>query len=574
MPSHNEERTIIIRRGAPGIFPPGTVLGHTYVVEALLARGSTGEVYRAKHMELGTVHAVKVIPPGLANDAKALQLLVEEARKLGRVRNDVIVNYEGLFRGEGELRYLVMEFIEGESLTKILARRRLEPEEVVRLRNRLAQGLVAVHDRGIIHRDLSPDNIILQEGDVDRAKLIDFGIAKSANRGDATVIGSAFAGKFSYTSPEQIGLFGGQVDARSDIYSLGLVLAAAAIGFGKTLDMGASPATIIAARQRLPDLSMVPASLRPVIEPMLQPRPEDRPSSMRELLEATAKAAPPPARIRAPAVPRAPRNWLRPLLIAASAIIIVGAAIAAAMLRISTSPGPPIEELRRQLAAATAGYQCAALDVAVSPDREARVSGHLATSEEIDRLRRDVRAIGGTGPVSFDVGLLAWPYCEISAMLAALMDRPAREAPTLALAAKDAHIGERLIVEVRAPGFDGYLYIDYFNAEGEVLHLFPSGRDRLNIRPIRNHFVLGCPPLLTKITLGGNPGRQLITLVATSKPLFADPRPEVELTRDYLKTLSDAISRAKSGKTAATMRYFELREPAADLTSAAACPSG
>ena len=80
--------------------------------------------------------------------------------------------------------------------------------------------------------------------------------------------------------------------------------------------------------------------------------------------------------------------------------------------------------------------------------------------------------------------------------------------------------------------------------------------------------------MLTKITLGGNPGKQLITLVATSKPLFADPRPEVELARDYLKTLSDAISRAKSGKAAATMLYFQLREPTANLTPEAACPTG
>ncbi len=92
MPVHDEERTIVVRRGAPGGFAPGTVLGHTYVVEALLARGGMGEVYRAKHIELGTEHAVKVILPSLANDPKVSHLLVEEARKLGRVRNDAIVN--------------------------------------------------------------------------------------------------------------------------------------------------------------------------------------------------------------------------------------------------------------------------------------------------------------------------------------------------------------------------------------------------------------------------------------------------------------------------------------------------
>src|SRR5438067_609846 len=161
MPVHDNERTVIIRRGAPSTFAPGTVLGHTYVIEAMLGHGGTGAVYRAKHVELGTIHAIKVIPPALANDPKVLQLLVEEARKLSRVHNNAIVNYEGLFRGEGDLRYLVMEFIEGEPMTKILARRRLEAEEVLRLRNRLAEGLAAVHDRGIIKRVYSHDTIIL-----------------------------------------------------------------------------------------------------------------------------------------------------------------------------------------------------------------------------------------------------------------------------------------------------------------------------------------------------------------------------------------------------------------------------
>src|SRR5437879_5537597 len=82
------------------------------------------------------------------------------------------------------------------------------------------------------------------------------------------------------------------------------------------------PAPVLPARQRLPDLAAVPASLRPVIEPMLQPRPEDRPGSMRELLQTNVKAPPRPARMRAPATSRAPRNWRRSLLIAAGVLFI------------------------------------------------------------------------------------------------------------------------------------------------------------------------------------------------------------------------------------------------------------
>jgi hypothetical protein len=463
-----------------------------------------------------------------------------------------------------------MEFIEGDSLTKLLDRRRLEPDEVLRLRNRLAQGLAAAHDRGIIHRDVSPDNIILPEGDVDRAKLVDFGIAKSANPGDATLIGTDFAGRYSFVSPEQAGLFGGRVDARSDIYSLGLVLAAAAIGFGKKVEMGSSPATVIAARQRVPDLSSVPPTLRPVIAPMLEPHPENRPASMRELLEGAKEHALPVQKRPIGQISSTARRFL---VIAAGSVVVIVAAVTAALLRVAPSP-PSVDELRAQLGTATAGYQCASLDYAVSADRSVRLSGHLATPQEIQRLRGEIDKIGSIEPITFDVGLMIWPYCEITAMLNPLMGRPGREAPSLSLMATEVHVGDRLTVDVRTPGFDGYLYIDYFDSEAEVLHLFPNGRDRLNLRPWYNHFVLGCPPLLTTITLAGKTGEQLVTLVATSKPLFQDLRPEAEQAHDYLAALSEAIKHLQPGKTAAAMLFFDLREETGSTTPGAACPSG
>ena len=103
---------------------------------------------------------------------------------------------------------------------------------------RIASGLQAAHERGIIHRDVSPDNIIVPLGDVTRAKIIDFGIARSTKMGDKTIIGSGFAGKDNYVSPEQVGLYGSEVTAKSDIYSLGLLLFYALTG--QKLDMGGS----------------------------------------------------------------------------------------------------------------------------------------------------------------------------------------------------------------------------------------------------------------------------------------------------------------------------------------------
>jgi serine/threonine protein kinase len=295
---HDSEATrLVTGRAASSGLAPGALLGNTYIIETLLARGGMGEVYRARHVELGSQHAIKIMLPNLADDPKIVQLFLEEARKLGRLNNDAVVDYEGFFRDEHGLRYLVTEFVPGESLEQVLHRRRLEPDEVLRLRDRLALGLAAAHEMGIVHRDVSPENILLPDGNIDRAKLIDFGIAKSTDPAGLTIIGSDFAGKYSYVSPEQVGLFGGRIDLRSDIYSLGLVLAAAAIGFGRKLDMGNSAPTVIAARQRVPDLSEVPATLRPVIAPMLNPRPDNRPSSMRALLSGPrSRPLPPPKR--------------------------------------------------------------------------------------------------------------------------------------------------------------------------------------------------------------------------------------------------------------------------------------
>jgi len=552
------ERTVVISHGRLMGLEPGEVLGHTYQIEQLIARGGMGEVYRATHIELKTEHAIKLILPNLANDPKMVQLLIEEARKLSRLRNDAIVSYEGLFRDERGMHYLVMEFVEGESLASILTGRRLEPPEVLRLRDRLASGLAAAHEKGIIHRDISPDNILLPQGDVDRAKMIDFGIAKSLDT-EGTLIGTDFAGRYAYASPEQAGLFGGRVDLRSDIYSLGLVLATAAIGFGKKLDMGASPTTMIAARQKVPDLSAVPAQLRPVIAPMLEPRPEDRPGSMRALLP----AAPEPS---SPAPSRVP---VKPIAIGATALVVAVIALVF-VFRASIWP-PAAKEIRKQVEEVIAGYGCAALDYSVTSDRSVRISGHAATAEDIERLRGAVANVYGVGKVSFDVGVMPWPYCEVVSLLQPLSAQPPQDLPRLALAAKEAHTGERLAIDVRAPSFDGYLYIDYFVSEGKVLHLLPNGRDQLNLKPARNHFVLG-KQTQTCWTLGGGTGEQLVTLIAAKKPLFPERRPEVEDARDYLTTLSGASLAERRPISAATL-FFELRNPPF-LDPSAACPTG
>jgi hypothetical protein len=129
---------------------------------------------------------------------------------------------------------------------------------------------------------VSPDNIIVPLGDVTRAKIIDFGIARSAQFGDKTIIGSGFAGKANFVSPEQVGLYGNEVTAKSDIYSLGLLLFYSLTG--QKLDMGGSQFQLVEKRRRVPDLGGVDARIRPLLERMMQPDPANRPASMAEIL--------------------------------------------------------------------------------------------------------------------------------------------------------------------------------------------------------------------------------------------------------------------------------------------------
>jgi len=305
----------LIKQGSTDIIdttlPPHTLLLHTYEVERLLAYGGMGEVYLARHTELGTRHAIKIIKPeltGAQNSLDVLELFRREAATLRGIRHEAVVSYDGFFRDEKKNYYLVMEYVDGPSLSQVLKQRVLSVDEVYRLRDRLAVGLAAAHDQGVTHRDLSPDNVILPEGQIDKAKLIDFGIAKLADATAATIIGPAFAGKLRYVAPEQLGLFGAKISPASDIYSLGLVLAAVV---GKPLAMGDSFGSAVEARQKAPDLSQIPAGLQPQLRTMLQPNPANRPQSASELLRRWPRPQPVKPGSRPPRQ-EAAKAWLKP----------------------------------------------------------------------------------------------------------------------------------------------------------------------------------------------------------------------------------------------------------------------
>src|SRR5215831_4129288 len=258
---------------------PGTRLNGIFEIDQRIASGGMGEIYRGHAIETGDAVAIKVMRTDLADNAMALALFRKEASALHYIHHEAIVRYYIFSNDPGTGRhYLAMEFVDGQPLSELLRRGPLGFEAVRVLQERLAAGLNAAHQHGIVHRDLSPDNVLITGGDLAKAKIIDFGIARSTRGGDGTIIGSGFAGKYNYVSPEQLGLFGGDVTTKSDIYSLGLVLAECLAG--RPIDMGGTQFEVLEKRRVVPDLRAVDPRFRPLLEKMLQPNPADRPDSM------------------------------------------------------------------------------------------------------------------------------------------------------------------------------------------------------------------------------------------------------------------------------------------------------
>ena len=210
---------------------PGSRLG-PYELLALLGAGGMGEVYRARDTRLGRHVAVKIIPRDLARDRRRVQRFELEARAAGALQHPNIVSIFDVGSHRGT-RFVVMELAEGETLREIMRRGSLPERDAVQIASQAAEGLEAAHAKGIVHRDLTPGNVVVtREG---RVKILDFGLAKLVRQDGPTGPEGAvafetslfseegtIAGTVPYMAPEQIR--GEKLDGRTDLFALGILL--------------------------------------------------------------------------------------------------------------------------------------------------------------------------------------------------------------------------------------------------------------------------------------------------------------------------------------------------------------
>ena len=217
--------TALRAQGAAGGDLVGSIVAERYHVIRKLGEGGMGTVYLAEHVKMGRKSAVKVMNPGMGQDADAISRFNREASNASRINHPHVAGIYDFGETPDGLIYLAMEYVEGESLTSMVrAQGALPAMRAAEITRQAAEGLSVAHEMGIVHRDLKPDNIMLAKNrdGSDCVKVVDFGIAKAAsNEAQKVTRTGLVVGTPEYMSPEQ--LAGDPLDGRSDVYSLALV---------------------------------------------------------------------------------------------------------------------------------------------------------------------------------------------------------------------------------------------------------------------------------------------------------------------------------------------------------------
>ncbi|MHC9236915.1 serine/threonine-protein kinase [Pseudooceanicola sp. 502str34] len=277
--SGHEEPIVLKDPLATDIFSTGQVLNNTYEILGVLGRGGTGEVYLATNQISERRVAIKALNARFSGQSEYIELMKRE-EQMRSILNDAVVRYSDCSRSDDGHVFLVMDYVDGTSLHDVMRERRLEDRELLIIAHRVLEGLRATHAQGIVHRDLSPDNIILRGGRAEEATIIDFGIAKDTAAGARTIVGKQFAGKYEYAAPEQLD---GEADYPADLYALGASLLAA--WHREVPDVGTNPGEVVRFKAKPLDTSGVGAPLKDLIDWLTAPAPAQRPQTATEALE-------------------------------------------------------------------------------------------------------------------------------------------------------------------------------------------------------------------------------------------------------------------------------------------------
>ena len=585
-----------------------------YRIEAVLGKGAMGVVYKAYDPDLRQSVAIKTIRKEILDQDHAIDSILLErfkneviaGRRLMKHRN-IVGTYE--FGQEQEICFIVMEYVEGKPLKDYLDKgHRFTLKEVMNFMRQLLDALQFAHEQGIVHRDIKPANIMLTpHGQI---QITDFGIAK-IDSASMTKTGTVM-GTPSYMSPEQC--LGQHVDARTDIFSAGVVLYQ--LLTGENPFVGSSAMTTMHKVLNITPINPSQFNVHiskifdRIMQKALAKRPDARFQSAREFAQAlqsvviqeqekSAETAEDEATVLEVEVPKAPPKpekkpkpaqeqpapW-RPgkLGILGIALTIALGVIGAVVLvppeppkqqtaltpkepELLTSPTPPLD--RAKLDALLSGFTCARLQADFDPDR-ILIRGHLQP-EDLPKLKQRLAEIPGLPKVIYEITALTWPYCELVEILFPLkqLNQEQRLGLEITPYQHPSHyvVEENLVLAYTIPSYNSYIYIDYYQLDGGVIHLFPNGMGLNKPVTAKTRHILGDTAKDQKQWQIHSPfGTEMIVIIASSTPLFDQPRPELEQAKDYLSALRKAIA-AKTGQGQLAADYFSITTKATSASS-------
>jgi len=569
-----------------------------YEIRGTLGKGAMGTVYDGYDAIIDRRVAIKTMTKPDPNDAEAQDELARfrrEAQAAGRLAHPNIVGVYD-YGEEGDTAYIVMEYAPGTELKKLLDKNeRITPAEAVRIMQGVLAGLQYSHERGVVHRDIKPGNIILSpDGTV---KIADFGIARiesSSMTQAGTVLGTP-----AYMSPEQF--MGQTVDARTDIYSAGVMFYQ--LLTGERPFEGSMSAIMHKALNTEPprpsDISVTaPTALDMVVARAMAKRPENRFETAAQFAEAirTALASPSPARVDPlagddatliapppkqaappPAAPtkQPPAGKSRIGLFAGIALAVVAlagiggyfafigtkrAAPAAAPAPVAATPPPaakPVpppppmpqatpEQIRDSLAVALRNADC-------SLTRTTIENGHVLVSGIVSRDSQD--ALHSIAEAALPPGAPSDPYtlqlanfsgqqyCGILDLLRNAGLQPLRL--TLRNGVTELHKDDLIVPRITMPDYPAWLVVDYWQSDGSLSHLHPSGVSKAKREAAGSEVALG--DTAKGLWQAEEPfGTDMVISIASSMPLFSPPRPENDTAKSYLAALGRALQEARS----------------------------
>lgn len=532
-----------------------------YEIVDEIGQGAMATVYKAFDPRIKRELAIKILKPDHSVNMEYRRRFLRETKAVGKLNHPNIVKIYDVGEFEDQ-PYIAMELLTGQFLDQFMeAGGRFTTDEVIDIATQLTSALECAHSNGVIHRDLKPANIAWSAANK-RIILTDFGIAHIENieETQSTLMGQVL-GTPKYMAPEQI--LGKPVDGRSDLFALGVILYQLLTGekpfSGNTL----ATLTFQITQQDPPPIeqyvSGIPPQLINIVKKLLQKNPEQRFHNCQEL---SAELALLPTTFDEFEIPKKSSSLKYLGLAAALAgTLVVIFMVKEALVPIETEKVEPTEvvepesaeqkieeqklasQLEAKINTSLLQFECSSLKAYVNDEEAVSIKGHISHEEDLLSLMDYMDTIKEASNVTYEVVSLGWPFCEVASILsphnrANIINDAGLQIDT-SNHATQLYEGNELIVELSAPNFESFLYVDYYRSDGTVVHLHPSDH-KIN-KPIAAS---------TRMIIGNSGNRwqiqkpygdNQIVVMASNQPLVKTKRPLQEPAQNYLSVLHKQI---------------------------------